>query len=63
MTQPCAGCLGDFECWVCLGSGTLEAADGSRRPCRSCGGDGYCAYCHAKPDARVQVIYRGEISA
>ena len=64
MSQPCDGCLGDLECWVCLGSGSLEAADGSRQPCHSCDGSGFCRYCQARPDPRVQVIYladhRGE---
>ena len=60
MTQPCDGCLGDLQCWVCLGAGNLETADASRVPCHSCGGTGYCRYCQARPDPRVQVIYLSE---
>lgn len=53
----CAGCLDDRECWVCLGSGRLEGPDGARHPCPSCRGTGYCRYCNAGPDSRVQVLY------
>jgi hypothetical protein len=57
MPPQCDGCLGDLECWVCLGSGSVEAPDGSRRPCHSCDGSGYCSYCEARPDPRIQVLY------
>jgi hypothetical protein len=60
MSGPCDGCLDDRQCWVCLGSGKLETSHGQRRPCQACGGTGYCGYCSAGPDPRVQVIYAAD---
>lgn len=58
--QPCDGCLDDRDCWVCLGTGSLEAPDGSKRPCSSCNGTGFCALCQASADPRVRVIYMSD---
>lgn len=41
----CDGCLGSQQCWVCLGTGSLETERGNRVKCRACNGSGICPLC------------------
>lgn len=43
--SACDGCLGDRDCWVCLGIGHVEVRRGDYTPCHRCGGTGRCAEC------------------
>ena len=41
---PCAGCLDDRRCWVCLGTGVIDR-DRTVDTSTSCYGSAVCAYC------------------
>jgi hypothetical protein len=43
--QPCAGCMGNRQCWVCLGAGRSELAAGGYESCTRCDGMGRCHVC------------------
>jgi hypothetical protein len=43
----CIGCLGDQQCWVCLGQGRSERPDGGFDSCARCSGSGSCTFCGA----------------
>src|SRR3954451_9112590 len=45
----CVACLGNGQCWVCLGQGRSERADGSFATCTRCSGSGVCSSCAARP--------------
>lgn len=52
---PCDGCLGSRQCWVCLGQGRNERADGGLSACTRCSGTGRCSFCRpAAPAARAE---------
>ena len=53
----CVGCLGDQRCWVCLGTGLIEARDGSLHSCPTCSGTGECTHCQRQsPTTRTGLI-------
>lgn len=41
----CVGCLGNRQCWVCLGAGRSERAGGGSESCARCDGTGRCHLC------------------
>ena len=42
--RSCPGCMGNGECWVCIGSGVLNRPDGKKSvPCHRCHGSGQCS--------------------
>ena len=41
----CDACLGNRQCWICLGQGRVERADGGFSSCSRCAGTGRCSYC------------------
>jgi hypothetical protein len=41
----CAGCLGTDACWICLGTGKLERANGKYAACHGCAGTAICVVC------------------
>ena len=41
----CDGCLGSLECWVCLGTGLVEARTTGIFACHRCYGSGRCSLC------------------
>ena len=40
--RTCAGCLGNGNCWVCLGTGRLLTSQTDRVRCHRCEGTGLC---------------------
>jgi hypothetical protein len=45
--RACVGCLGNRECWVCLGTGRWPTDDYPRigPPCTRCAATGLCSVC------------------
>ena len=41
----CDACLGNRQCWICLGQGRIERIDGGFTCCARCAGTGRCSYC------------------
>lgn len=41
----CPGCLGNRQCWICLGEGRQERPDHKFELCLRCHGTGRCAQC------------------
>jgi hypothetical protein len=50
--DQCVGCLDSRQCWICLGQGRLELANGSYERCTRCAGSGDCAFCVAPSPAQ-----------
>jgi hypothetical protein len=53
VAAPCACCLGDRSCWVCLGTGLIELERGKFNPCHRCYGSGVCFLCRPIQLAQV----------
>jgi hypothetical protein len=49
----CVACLGNRQCWVCLGQGRSERAEGGFATCSRCSGTGVCSTCC--PPAEIDV--------
>src|SRR3954470_19389839 len=49
----CVACLGNRQCWVCLGQGRSERSDGGFATCGRCSGTGVCSVCG--PPAEIDV--------
>jgi hypothetical protein len=49
----CVACLGNRQCWVCLGQGRSEQPDGGFAACHRCAGTGVCSSC--APPAAIDV--------
>src|SRR3954471_3367664 len=45
----CVACLGNRQCWICLGQGRSERADGGFATCTRCSGTGVCSSCAHRP--------------
>jgi len=42
---PCPACMGNGQCWTCLGSGSVEQRDHTKIDCAACEGTGRCPKC------------------